>query len=96
MKHFLSIILLSLFVGVALAQKPVKHFRVGNNFVQVDSAYANRPLKTKYTWEIKGIKYPIYMSSKGKVYIIKKSKSTGKEYKYYLPEEVATTIKNQK
>lgn len=31
-----------------------------------------------------GTKYPVYLNSKNKPYIIRKSKKTGKEYKAYL------------
>ena len=31
-----------------------------------------------------GTKYPVYINSKNKPYIIRKSKKTGKEYKAYL------------
>lgn len=57
--------------------------RKGNTFVQtVDSVK-----KSPFTYESKdGKKYPIFLSSKGKAYIICKSKKTGKEYKRYLPK----------
>ena len=32
----------------------------------------------------KGVSYPVYLNSKNKPYIIRKSKKTGKEYKAYL------------
>jgi len=32
----------------------------------------------------KGVVYPIYLNSKEKPYVIRKSKKTGKEYKQYL------------
>lgn len=31
-----------------------------------------------------GNKYPVYQSAKGKLYILRVSKKSGKEYKYYL------------
>lgn len=37
-------------------------------------------------FDTKGIRYPIYMSSKGKCFIIRTSSKTGKKYKQYLPE----------
>lgn len=33
-----------------------------------------------------GTKYPIYISSKGKCFILRTSSKTGKQYKQYLPE----------
>lgn len=32
----------------------------------------------------KGVSYPIYLNSKNMMYILRKSKKTGTEYKYYL------------
>jgi hypothetical protein len=63
--------------------------RKGNVFVQIDSSNIKKgnPILTKYIYIDKnGEKYPIYMSTSGKCFIIRKSKKTGKEYKQYLPE----------
>ena len=68
----------------------------GMTFVQTTSKSSSKATKTGYTWEKDGIKYPIYISSKGKAYIIRTSKKTGKEYKQYLPDTVAETIKKKK
>lgn len=49
--------------------------------------------KTKFTWEDKeGKQYPIYKTKKGAYYILRISKKTEKEYKYYLPKEVQEQI----
>lgn len=49
---------------------------------------------TPYLWQDKeGNIYPIYKTSKGSFYILKISKKTGKEYKYYLPKKVQEKIK---
>lgn len=59
--------------------------RKGNTFVQVERTDSIR--KTMFTYESKdGVKYPIYLSAKGKAFIIKTSKKTGKEYRQYLPK----------
>ena len=42
-----------------------------------------------------GIKYIIYVSPKGSLYIKKISKKTGKEYKYYLPKDIQKIIKKE-
>lgn len=43
--------------------------------------------ETGYTYKTKdGQTYPIYLSKKGKAFIIRVSKKTGKEYRQYLPE----------
>jgi hypothetical protein len=64
--------------------------RVGNTFVeQVDSSKTQRgeAKKTNMTYIDKnGKSYDIYISSKGKAFIKKVSKKTGKEYRQYLPK----------
>lgn len=56
----------------------------------------NQDTKTKYTWEDKeGNKYPIYITKKGACYVLRTSKKTGKEYKYYLPKDIQETIKKE-
>lgn len=43
--------------------------------------------KTDYEYQDRdGVKYTIYLSSKGKAYVWMKSKKTGKLYKRYLPK----------
>ena len=60
------------------------------------TASVNQDTKTKYIWEDKeGNKYPIYITKKGACYILRISKKTGKEYKYYLPKEIQETIKQE-
>jgi hypothetical protein len=64
--------------------------RKGNVFIQ-DSSKTKKakdvPILTKYIYVASdGTKYPIYMSSTGKCFIIRTSSKTGKQYKQYLPE----------
>lgn len=81
----IALIVLVLWLLVLSFQRTVAQnvVRKGNTFVQmVDSVK-----KSQFTYESKdGKKYPIFLSSKGKAYIICKSKKTGKEYKRYLPK----------
>ena len=63
--------------------------RKGNNFTQVSSKgqQGGKETKTQYTYTTKdGEVYPVYLSAKGKAFIKRVSKKTGKEYKQYLPE----------
>ena len=62
--------------------------RQGNTFTQVSNKKsAGKETKTEYVFkDSKGIEYPVYLSSTGKVFIKKVSKKTGKEYKQYVPE----------
>jgi hypothetical protein len=64
--------------------------RKGNTFYQQSNS--NKIAKDSVTFtgyhyfDSKGVRYPIYMSSKGKCFIIRTSLKTGKTYKQYLPE----------
>lgn len=70
--------------------------RTGDTFKVEKVTSANQDTKTKYTWEDKeGNKYPIFITKKGACYVLRTSKKTGKEYKYYLPKDVQETIKKE-
>ena len=70
--------------------------RDGNTFKVENTTSVNKDTKTKYTWEDKeGNKYPIYITKKCACYVIKISKKTDKEYKYYLPKEVHEAIRKE-
>ena len=91
MKKLILCILLALFCINIHAE--VK--REGDTFKVEQSAKAS-DTKTKYTWEDKeGNKYPIYITKKGTCYVLRTSKKTGKEYKYYLPKDIQKTIKKE-
>ena len=63
--------------------------RKGNTFIEQPTDTASRPKaeKTGMTFIDKdGQVYPVWVSSRGKHFIIKVSKRTGKEYRKYLPE----------
>lgn len=78
--------------GCTAAHAEVK--REGKNFVQVSSrSAAAQPIATTYTWtDSKGNVYPIYLTKSGRAYVMRVSAKTGKEYRYYLSEEIARTI----
>lgn len=58
----------------------------GNTFTQVTTSKESKETKTQFIYEDnKGNKYPVYLSAKGKAFIKKVSKKTGKEYKQYMP-----------
>lgn len=48
-----------------------------------------------YYQDKQGNQYLIYKSKNGKFYVIKTSKKTNKEYKYYLPKEVQEALKKE-
>lgn len=64
--------------------------RKGHSFYQQSNS--NKIAKDSVTFtgyhyfDSKGVRYPIYISSKGKCFIIRTSSKTGKEYRQYLPE----------
>ena len=80
--------------------------REGNSFVQgprKTSQRASKDQPTTFTWtDSKGVTYPIFLhtyergekAGRTTAYVVKTSKKTGKEYKYYLPdgEAVAAEI----
>lgn len=87
MKHTSKILLVALIAGLfcAYGTKAQNVIRKGTVFEQTSNK--TEATKTQYTYKDKdGNIYPIYLSSKGKAFIIKKSKKTGKEYRQYLPE----------
>lgn len=91
MKKFILCILLALFCITINAE--VK--REGDTF-KVEQSTKASDTKTKYTWEDKqGNKYPIFITKRGACYVLKTSKKTGKEYKYYLPKDIQTQIKQE-
>lgn len=69
--------------------------REGDTF-KVETSIKASDTQTKYTWEDKeGNKYPIFITKKGACYVVRVSKKTGKEYKYYLPKDIQETIKKE-
>ena len=66
--------------------------RVNNTFVTTTIKATAE--KTKYQWQdASGKKYDVYISKKsGACYVLRTSQKSGKEYKYYLPEEITVQI----
>lgn len=92
MKKFIICLLLATFSLVNYAEVT----RQGDTFKVEKSASTANDTQTKYTWEDKeGNKYPIYITKKGTCYVLRVSKKTGKEYKYYLPKDIQETIKKE-
>ena len=70
--------------------------RNGDTFKVEKTTSVNQNTQTKYTWEDKeGNKYPIFITKKGACYVLRTSKKTGKEYKYYLPKDIQSQIKQE-
>ena len=93
-----AIMLLSVVLGAqADNKKGVEYTQNGTEFVQTPKSNNGgaKETKTGCTWtDSKGVKYDIYMSSKGRCYVYKTSK-TSKTYKYYLPKEIDAQVAAQ-
>lgn len=101
MKKFIFV-LLSLLVAAATASAQTttvsdKTSLSGNNYTTASSRSASSSdIKTEFTWsnEKNNVGHPIYLhkytrgdnAGKWTAYVIRVSKKTGKEYKYYLPD----------
>ena len=92
MKYIIAL-LVALSMSVASYAGVVRH---GNTFVVENTTSVNQDTKTQFTWQDKdGNIYPIYITKKGACYVIRTSKKTGKEYKYYLPKDIQEIIKKE-
>lgn len=81
--------------SVASAQNYVKE---GNEYsaVHTSTSIASEDVNTGFIWKDKaGNKYEIYITKRNACYIWRTSKKTGKQYKYYLPKDVAKDIASQ-
>ena len=91
MKYIIALLVV-LSMSIASYAGVVRH---GNTF-SVETTSVNQDTQTQFTWQDKdGNIYPIYITKKCACYVIKVSKKTGKEYKYYLPKDVQETIRKE-
>lgn len=92
MKSFITIII-AILLGVYNVNAQ-SFTRNGNTFTQVTTkSVAKSTIKTKFTWkDSKGKEYPIFITANGRCFVNKVSSKTGKEYKYYLKEDLAKEI----
>lgn len=91
MKHVFLFLLFTVFCYTTNAQV----IKVGNTFkVEKTTNKSTTPAtKTSYIYEdSKDNKYPIYMTKNGAIFVLKISKKTGNEYKYYLSKEIKEQI----
>lgn len=84
MKKLLLIVCLALLGSVAYSQNVIQK---GNEFVQVPKKEKTASYSlTSYTYTtLDGAKYPIYVSDKGKYFILRTSKN-GRKYRQYLKD----------
>lgn len=85
MKQLISFLILALVAIAGISQNVRKD---GNgNYVQVkkvDTASARQTGKT-FT-DLKGKKYPVWQSTRGKLFVIRESRD-GRKYKYYINDK---------
>lgn len=82
-------IILALILGnqCVNAQTKVKLDQSGNTYIpSKPSKQPDQPIGKEFI-DKDGIKYPVYQNSKGRLYITRTSKKTGKSYKQYLEVE---------
>lgn len=107
-KTIITIVMLTMALCVGAQEKPreIGYKREGKTFVQTDSQMMKGDQVTAYTWrDSQGLEYPIILHTytKGEkagrttAYVIRISKKTGKEYRYFLPdgEKIANEIINE-
>ena len=107
-KTIITIILLAMALCATAQEKPQQNGwkREGKTFVQTSTQVLNGDQVTAYTWrDSNGQEYPIILHQykkgnkvgKWNAYVIRKSRKTGKEYRYFLPdgEKIANEIINE-
>lgn len=88
MRHIILII--ALFICTFASAQDI--VRKGNTFEQVSSR-GDKGTKTQYTWkDSKNNTYPIFITKKGRCFVMKVSSKTNKEYKYYLKEDISKQV----
>lgn len=90
-KTLISIVILFLASTVVFSQE---YKREGKQFASISQPKEkSENVVTGYTWkESNGSVHDIYITKNNACYIKKVSKKTGKEYRKYLPKEVAAEI----
>ena len=91
------VLILSMFFALSSEVKAQNVRLEGKTFIQ-QSSVGDSIVTGYYYQDSQGMKYPVFLSSKGKAYCWLKSKKTGKMYKRYLPKitEQLKTIKDGK
>ena len=88
---YVAFAFLLIFLGATLQECRAQSIvRKGHSFYQQSSSSKIEKDSAVFSgyhyFDSKGVRYPIYISSKGKCFIWRTSQKTGKKYKQYLPE----------
>ena len=87
---------LSLLTLAACGQNYTKNGKEFSSVRKERTSSVSEGKKTDYTWKTSNGKvYDIYISERGACYILVVSSKTGKQYKRYLPKDVANEIKKE-
>lgn len=65
--------------------------RDGDNFTVEKVLHQSSDVQTKYTFTVKDVVYPIWITKNGRCYIVRTSKN-GKQYKQYLAKDICLEI----
>jgi len=80
-----------LFSALTVSAEDSQFVRNGNNFTKTYTVRSSKDTQTEFTYTIGDSIYNIWITPKGRCYIIRVSRN-GKEYKQYLCEEIARQI----
>lgn len=94
MKILFCIILLGVLSLICIKLYAQSYKREGNNFIQQPKTGSRQqPTETPFTFtDNKGKQYVIYITSNGTCFILKTSKNTGKDYRYYLDADICKEV----
>lgn len=108
MKNILITIFTIFYLTLCNAQEPknTSFDASTKTFTSIKATKASNDIETSYKWkDSKGVEYTIYLhkytrgenAGKYTCFVFRVSKSTGKEYKYYIPNgmEIAEQIKEE-
>lgn len=96
MKKLITICLLAFFMtGMLLnAQEQPKIKREGNTFSVISTSHSSDTIKTVFLYKDSQENiYPIWFNkSTGSCFVFKTSQKTGKQYRYYLSDEIRKNV----
>lgn len=85
-------VMVFLILSTAGFSQTIERDEQGNFFAKGSSK--EPPKETTYTFtDSRGDKHKVYMTSAGRYFVLKVSKKTGKEYRYYLDKKPSSTAK---
>lgn len=83
--------LITFFCIICVSANAQEIKREGNTFVQVSNLQQSHDVQTPYFYKVKEMSYSIWITSKGRCYIVRLSKN-GNPYKQYLSKDICLQI----